>query len=386
MYWGGNGILVHPQDLQRFAWSAPMRDLAAKVGLSDVGLKKVLRSHGITVPPRGHWNRVAAGQAVPACPKVGARGPGGTGRIGLDSRFEGVISATPAIPSTGPFASPAVPEDLEELYALELKAIGRVTVPRDPDREHAGLIPIRRKEERRRAKFLATGWTGEAPKFEGALDRRRLRILNALFLALARRGHSPAACEQDGEIQATVTVGNTCVVVDIALASEFPSAAGRSRTELRTEADDARLAVRIGPDRKAPAEWRDDESGKLETKLAEIAARIIVAGEAAFRKGRKLAEEQVEQWRRRDEERQREAVAKVNAERLAHLRKSGELLRQAEDLRALIAHVLEAVDAGAVAVDASTLKSWHGWASEEADRLDPVLSGQIMTHLKGRDS
>ena len=30
-----------------FAWSAPMRDLAARVGISDVGLKKLLHAQGM---------------------------------------------------------------------------------------------------------------------------------------------------------------------------------------------------------------------------------------------------------------------------------------------------------------------------------------------------
>jgi hypothetical protein len=34
-----------------------------------------------------------------------------------------------------------------------------------------------------------------------------------------------------------------------------------------------------------------------------------------------------------------------------------------------------------VGVDDATLKSWEQWASAEADRLDPILSGQVMTHL-----
>ena len=34
-------IVVYPDDLRAFAWSAPMRNLAAQVGMSDVGLKKL---------------------------------------------------------------------------------------------------------------------------------------------------------------------------------------------------------------------------------------------------------------------------------------------------------------------------------------------------------
>lgn len=42
-----NDILVLPGDLIAFAWSAPMRDLAAKLELSDVGLKKLLTRCGV---------------------------------------------------------------------------------------------------------------------------------------------------------------------------------------------------------------------------------------------------------------------------------------------------------------------------------------------------
>lgn len=58
-----------------------MRDLAARIGISDVGLKKLLRSHGIAAPPQGHWNRVHAGKAVMSPPKPPQRGPGESGRV-----------------------------------------------------------------------------------------------------------------------------------------------------------------------------------------------------------------------------------------------------------------------------------------------------------------
>ena len=47
--YGWNDLLVLPDDLREFAWSAPMRDLAARIGLSDVGLKKLLTACGVVV-------------------------------------------------------------------------------------------------------------------------------------------------------------------------------------------------------------------------------------------------------------------------------------------------------------------------------------------------
>ena len=132
--YGWNNRRVAPADLIVFAWSAPMRDLAARVGMSDVGLKKLLRSYGVSGPPQGHWNRVHAGRTVPAPPAAPARGPGQRPYLYVDSRLADLPEA-PLPSSAGPFASAKVPEDLEELRAQELKAIGRaasaakITVP-----------------------------------------------------------------------------------------------------------------------------------------------------------------------------------------------------------------------------------------------------------------
>jgi len=48
-----NGIQVLPEDLIKFAWSEPVRDLAAKIGMSDVDLRKLFVSVGIVARPKG---------------------------------------------------------------------------------------------------------------------------------------------------------------------------------------------------------------------------------------------------------------------------------------------------------------------------------------------
>jgi hypothetical protein len=382
-YYSGD-ILVLLQDLQDFAWSAPMRDLAAKVGLSDVGLKKLLKSHGVITPPQGHWNRVHAGKPVPKCPQLPARRPGETGRIHVDHRFANVLTTVEPMPSSGPFASAAVPEDLNELYDQELKAIGRVAVPRKLERFHYGLAQIFKQEECRRAKFASSHWSWDAPKFDSAVDQRRFRILNAIFMALSKRGHGGRASERDGRIDATAVVGDMGVDLDIVMAGKHRTVRVYGRAQPAPDLPASTpLALMIDGGRDQPGEtrWQDDASGRLESKIAEIVARIIVAGEARFRRSLKEAEEREEQYRRWQEQRRREEIERRNAERLKLLRESGDLLRQAEDLRALIQRVREAVTSGSVEVDRSALETWEKWAGDEADRLDPVRSGQIMTHL-----
>ena len=375
-----NDVLVLPQELQDFAWSAPMRDLASEIGLSDVGLKKLLNARGVVTPPQGYWNKLRAGKKVPRCPKVSPRRPGETGRLRVDARLAGVLNPVEPLPSGGPFATKVLPEDLDLLAAQELKAIGRVTVPRTLDRAHYGLSQVLKREQRRREKFAASGWSWDAPNFDTAVGRRRLRILNALFLALSRRGHSGDAYEHDGEITATATIGDTSVRLSVDLAAvprthRASDAAGAARDNALA------FTIHAGSDEGGDRIWRDEDGSSLESRLAEITAAIIVSGEANFRTGLKRAEEQAEQWRRWEERRRLEELAARNARRLDALRESGALLRQAEDLRALITSVAAAVAAGSVAIDEAVLADWRQWAAAEADRLDPILSGQVMAHL-----
>jgi hypothetical protein len=379
-----NDILVLPQDLQDFAWSAPLRDLATKIGISDVGLKKLFISYGVITPPQGYWNKVNAGKSVPKSPRVAPRRPGEHGRTQLDARFANLLTVVEPMSSHGPFASPAVPEDLELLYDAELKVIGSVPAPRKLERVHSGLAQIFKKEDQRRERVAASSWHWDTPKFESALDKRPLRILNALFLALGRRGYRAAAHERDDELHATAIIGDTRVGVQIRIAGKHRTVRvhGRDRPapDLPTSMP---LALIIDADLsgKLRSRWEDDQSGRLETKLGPIAASVIVAGEANFRHGLKQAEEWAEQSRRREEKRRAEAIAARNAVRLKHLRQSGDLLRQAEDLRILIARVREAVTAGSVPLEDAALQDWEKWANAEADLLDPILSGQIRTHL-----
>ena len=67
--------------------------------------------------------------------------------------------------------------------------------------------------------------------------------------------------------------------------------------------------------------------------------------------------------------------------RIADLQKSGELLRLSRDIRALIELVGGSL-AGRADVDAATIDAWKRCALEEADKLDPIISGQVLTHLR----
>lgn len=153
-----NEYLALPEDVIAFAWSAPMRELAAKIGISDVALKKMLHRYGVVTPPQGHWNRVHAGRKVPAPPSPPVRRPGGSGRMLIDRRFEPYIPKAAPLPSTGPFTSDEVPDDFEQLREREARLIGKVTVAKDLPRYHHAFNDIMRKEARLREKAAQEMW------------------------------------------------------------------------------------------------------------------------------------------------------------------------------------------------------------------------------------
>lgn len=384
MWYGQNNLYVSPDALQQFAWSAPMRDLAAKVGISDVGLRKLMKAHGVMTPPQGHWNRVHAGRPVKDCPATPPRSPGQTGRISVDGRFRGLIEEAKRFPISGPFASASIPEDLEELRSRELKALGRVAASKDLQKPRVGLVKLLKREEQRREKAAASRWYWDGPVFETPLGQRKLKLLNGLFLGLESRGHSGSASERQGELS------SSCKIGDMFLGLTF-TITGKHRTEMnsgyqrpaRDLPSSTPLCLSIDRKFRTPvtANWHDDSEGKLETKLAQIAADLIVAGEAAFRQSLIEAVEHEEQLTKWEDERRQQRLAELHEKRLNNLKTSGELLAQATEIRNLIARVKTAAVSGNVEISSDELNEWEQWATSYADRIDPVLSGQILSHI-----
>src|SRR5262245_5050183 len=61
-------IQITRRDLYDRVWAEPIQKLSKEFGLSDVGLAKVCRRHGIPVPPRGYWAKKQAGHNVRKAP------------------------------------------------------------------------------------------------------------------------------------------------------------------------------------------------------------------------------------------------------------------------------------------------------------------------------
>ena len=50
------------EDLHELVWTAPVSEVASRIGISDVGLAKACRRADIPLPGRGYWAKIEAGQ------------------------------------------------------------------------------------------------------------------------------------------------------------------------------------------------------------------------------------------------------------------------------------------------------------------------------------
>jgi hypothetical protein len=140
------------------------------------------------------------------------------------------------------------------------------------------------------------------------------------------------------------------------------------------------------------ASWQDQPGQRLESRIGEIAAELIVAGEAKLRSALRQEEEEAERKRIEDEKRReqerldrerrlRERREAANQKRIDDLLRSGQLLRQCREIRALVAELKTRLPASD-SLNTSELLEWKEWALAQADRLDPILSGQVFEHIR----
>ena len=237
---------------------------------------------------------------------------------------------------------------------------------------------ILEQDEKERTKAITNRWHVPVVLYDSPFEKRRLRILNAVFLTLSRRGHSAAADRHDHHTEFSVGIGSTSVSLHLEESSRKPGVYNRYTAPRPDPKRSASVSLRLTA---GSSNWQDNGSEKLETRIAEISAGLIVEGERAYRAHLRELEEQAERQRVEAERQRQERLRKANAERAAALLESGRLLIEAENLRSLIARVGAAVADGRLDLSADQLAEWRQWADREADKLDPLLSGQVRTHL-----
>ena len=341
--------------------------------MSARGLAKRCERFSVPVPPRGHWQRVEAGQLTtqPEFP------------LSANLKSETiVIDGSDAYTRATRWAErkEASPQGSEIRTEWERY---RLQVSTTPAQQTAGT---RRTAANLVADHLVI-LSGPPMALTSALKhqllRRNLDVLQRISAELIQR---QATITQDrersrdfivcglqgGRVQFSLTVGTRQFRRELTpkeLASTFRFLRSSTTTQVRVPTGGLKLAIRDGS-RGIPREWIDDERPSLHEHIPEIVASLLVSLNEDRKSALKRKAEQVEA-RRLEELRIRR---RARLEQLAGLRTA--LLREASDrrqaalLRKHVASVLTRSGPDGQHVEEGDLRAWSEWALSVADDLE----------------
>lgn len=173
-------IELSREELYERVWTEPIQKLSKEYGLSDVGLAKTCRRYNIPIPPRGYWAKRQAGHRVNKA-SLPHDASAASLRIQLPGASARVAKAAPV---------PAAP--VHPLIAAESDAANAITVAEDLRVRHP-LLQSTREHWRTISRPNFRWDTPLPPHINIAVANekrpRALRLLQALFTALEKRGY-----------------------------------------------------------------------------------------------------------------------------------------------------------------------------------------------------
>jgi hypothetical protein len=186
-------------ELYALVWSEPMKTLSGRFGISDVALKKTCVRAEIPTPDRGYWAKKEAGKST-LQDALSPRPPGMGDEVivgGGGNYWHWHLSHEELLGPVPP--PPEFAESIEAVRERIAEVIGEVTVPRDIAIWHPAIGRLLKEDDKRREKQAASHYTmpWDNPLFDAPIERRRLRILNTLFLATAKMNGKPTINGRD---------------------------------------------------------------------------------------------------------------------------------------------------------------------------------------------
>ncbi|MCG7926292.1 MAG: hypothetical protein JAY67_12185 [Candidatus Thiodiazotropha taylori] len=378
--------IVQREELYCLVWEQPRTHLAQQFGVSDVAIGKACRKAGIPMPPAGFWARKKAGRTVRRMP-LPPRAPGVNDEIMLGGprynygQHQTDKEIMEQVPQPPVFNEPI--ENVRERIKLQL---GKVAQPRSLKDAHRLIAKLLEQDEQRRIKAANSRYvfSWDEPYFDSPTEKRRLRILSGLFKAIAKCGVKPSVSKDAKDV--SVTVGDEHVHIELEVIDE-----GRRCKEKQGRPHDKfRLTIKEGWRSKEQDQyvWEDNGDEKVETMLRDVAEEVVLAGERHYRAHKEYQyewtlerkQELIEKERQRIEMEarlERERLEKLRQERIQLLLDEAFAHRQACDIREYIARVLDLAGTSLYPGKQEQLMMWAEWAKNQADGLDPIVSGRF---------
>ncbi len=373
---------VSREELYEQVWSEPMTTLAARYGLSDVGLRKKCKKLSIPLPPQGYFLRDERRRQK-------------ANRTPLPAGNESVsIYPTPTDNFPPPFFDPEQYKEAEARIAFEKLPENRIEV-RDRLTSPHPLIEktraLRENSSRQRAERGRRDPCADAGLSISVSKQhlpRALRIMDALLKALESRGFKVAVAPMMYKSDRCATRA-TVLGVDL----EFELKERFKQVENEPPKEDKKsswpssyskydlipsgrffLTITSYIGENSRRAWSDGAKHKVEDCLNDFIIWLMkgaVIDRARDLKRAHEENERIELIRRREEEARKQEEEKKRIQALiseAQSWKQSQLIR--EFIEAVRTKGIEKY--GQIAAD-SDLEKWIKWANQVADRIDPLV-------------
>lgn len=363
-------------DLYRQVWTTPVSRLAQQSGLSGRGLAKLCERMDIPRPPRGYWARKAAGQKLKTVP--------------LPEPGRGIPEQVTVRPGRPSRMLARLSPELQAAYDAALEEAADVVVPARLSRPHpviANWLDEHRKEKeaaRRHRDWNPSSFLAGGPRPFSSMDRRRHRILNALFKAIEIRG--AVVREEDrrtfsAEMERaaiTFSIREKLKMVRIPLTEDEKQWRTYGNGEWRQEQQatgNLLFTLRTGLPSGLKHEWLETDERLLEEMLPEIVATFVTAYPCLIEKQRAREEAERQRELAERERYRREQEQKRDDNRWGCLVEFARRREEAELIRKFISEVRSTNPDPNLEVNGRPLGEWLTWAEQKAEATDPLNRG-----------
>lgn len=368
----GTNVNLTREELYALVWSEPMNHLAKRFRISDQGLAKICKRFAVPRPRQGHWNKLAAGKlvetiALPAAPD------------GIDATI--TISASSQPDSMKPEA--------REQFKVARGRVKKIHIAERLTRPHpiiAGWAEQREREIKKREQVYDFRLRRvAAPSPFSAQERRRRRVLDALFKALEanqikvtqneRRVLQASSGREKIEFQLRVKLRQVKRPLTPDELRWYRSGEKDYKLEF-AETDVLIFEIRGWLPGGLQRIWQDGRKNTIEALAGDILATFLAAFPLMVAERERTVEQErlrrIEEQRRSELQQQR----KLEQGRFRRLLEHAGRWREAELIRTFVSALREAVPDPDATVDGRPLGEWLEWAERRAALQDPLANPQ----------
>jgi hypothetical protein len=365
---------VSRKDLYRRVWETPITRLAAEYGISANALAKICDQLKIPYPPRGHWAKKAAGKKV-----VEYRLP----EPDSNTPLEVMITPTPA-----PTPAPALPPELEATIDAVREKVAKISVSSRLVRPHpiiaAWLADHERKKREAKQERDPFHRQIMQPAKLTDLDRRKLRIQDALFKALELHGFIIKSEQYRGVYFEIENERIDYVLREKQKQVRRPLTDDEKRWGFdhnkpwRQELKPTGIlvfAIKTYLGNGLQDEWIETADKPIEAQVPDIVAALLLAGQVLAARRRKHIKDEKrhhEEQRRRHIEKRRQQQDVDRWQRFVTL---AQQWKSAEAVRQFLAALENTPQFEGITYGDRSPVEWQNWAQSWLEKFDSLIGG-----------